>query len=42
MQISTPEFDAAGTLDQLVDVLRDKYHRPLPGADLLLSNVYDS
>lgn len=32
---------ASGTIDQLVDVLRDKYHRPLPGADLLLSNVYD-
>ena len=32
---------AAGTLDNLVDALRDKYHRPVPGADLLLSNVYD-
>jgi hypothetical protein len=21
--------------------LRDKFHRPVPGADLLLSNVYD-
>ena len=32
---------ASGTIDQLVDVLRDKHHRPLPGADLLMSNVYD-
>jgi hypothetical protein len=31
---------AAGTIDQLVDVLRDKYHRPVPGADLLLSDPY--
>ena len=30
-----------GTIDQLVDVLREKYHRPVPGADLLMSNVYD-
>ena len=35
------QVDAAGTLDQLVDVMRDKYERPIPGADLLLSNVYD-
>ena len=30
-----------GTLDQLVDELRTKYHRPIPGADLLSSNIYD-
>ena len=30
-----------GTVDQLVDVLRDKYNRPLPAADLLMSNAYD-
>jgi hypothetical protein len=30
-----------GTLDQLVDELRNKFHRPIPGADLLMSNVYD-
>jgi hypothetical protein len=30
----------AGTIDDLVDELRDKLHRPLPGADLLLPNVY--
>ena len=29
-------------LGQLVDELRDKYNRPVPGADLLLSNVYDA
>jgi hypothetical protein len=29
-----------GTIDQLVDVLRDKFRRPLPGADLLMSDVY--
>ena len=35
------QADAPGTLDQLVDQLRDKFHRPIPGADLLMSNVYD-
>jgi len=35
------QVDAPGTLDHLVDKLREKYNRPLPGADLLLSNVYD-
>ncbi len=34
------QVEAAGTLDQLVDVLRDKYHRPVPGADLLVSDPY--
>ena len=24
------QVEAAGTIDQLVDVLRDKYHRPVP------------
>ena len=32
---------AAGSIDNLIDTLRDKYHRPVPGADLLTSNVYD-
>ena len=32
---------APGTVDQLIDVLQDKYNRPLPGADLLMSNSYD-
>jgi len=32
--------DAPGTIDQLVDVLRDKYHRTAPAADLLMSDPY--
>ena len=32
---------APGTIDGLVDTLRTKYHRPLPGADLLMSNIHD-
>jgi hypothetical protein len=35
------QVDVPGTLDTLVDELRDKYNRPLPAADLLLSNPYD-
>jgi hypothetical protein len=35
------QVEAPGTIDELIDVLRDKYHRPVPGADLLMSNVYD-
>lgn len=35
------QIEVPGTVDHLVDELRDKYNRPLPGADLLLSNVYD-
>ncbi|MCV3244083.1 DUF2092 domain-containing protein [Mesorhizobium sp. ZC-5] len=35
------QVDIRGTLDHLVDELRDKYQRPVPGADLLLSKVYD-
>src|SRR3954470_16849010 len=34
------QVEAAGTIDQLVDILRDKYHRPVPGADLLMSDPY--
>jgi hypothetical protein len=34
------QADIPGTLDHLVDELRDTYKRPIPGADLLLSNVY--
>ena len=33
--------EVPGTLDNLMDVLRDKLGRPIPGGDLLLSNVYD-
>jgi hypothetical protein len=32
---------APGTIDQLIDALRDKFKRPLPGADLLMTNSYD-
>ena len=35
------QVDVPGTIDHLIDELRDKYHKPVPGADLLLSNVYD-
>ena len=35
------QVDIPGTIDHLVDELRDKYHRPVPGADLLLSNIYE-
>jgi hypothetical protein len=34
------QLEAPGTIDQLVDVLRDKYQRPVPGADLLMSDPY--
>jgi len=35
------QVDVPGTVDHLVDELRDKYNRPLPAADLLMSNAYD-
>jgi hypothetical protein len=35
------QVEWTGTLDQLVDELRNKFHRPIPGADLLMSNIYD-
>jgi len=35
------QTEAAGTIDSLIDQLRDKFHRQLPGADLLQSGVYD-
>ena len=34
------QVEAAGTIDQLVDTLRDKYHRQVPGADLLMADPY--
>jgi hypothetical protein len=34
------QVEAAGTVGQLVDVLRDKYRRPVPGADLPMSDPY--
>jgi hypothetical protein len=36
------QTEAPGTIDTLIDQLRDKFHRQLPGADLLLQNVYDA
>jgi hypothetical protein len=36
------QVEAPGTIDQMVDEIRDKYHKSVPGADLLLSNVYDA
>lgn len=35
------QTDAPGTVDQLIDRLRDRYNVAMPGADLLLSRVYD-
>jgi hypothetical protein len=35
------QAEIPGTLDHLVDELREQYKRPLPAADLLLSNPYD-
>jgi hypothetical protein len=35
------QVEVPGTLDHLIDELREKYHTPIPGADLLQSNVYD-
>jgi hypothetical protein len=31
-----------GDIDHLIDQLRDTYGKPVPGADLLSSNVYDA
>ena len=36
------QVDVPGSIDHLIDELRDKYHRPVPGADLLQSNLYDA
>jgi hypothetical protein len=35
------QVNAPGTVDQLIDTLQDKYDRPLPGADLLMTSSYD-
>ena len=35
------QLEVPGTIDHLVDELKDTYNRPLPAADLLLSNAYD-
>jgi len=34
------QLEVPGTIDQLIDELREKYDRPLPAADLLGSNSY--
>ena len=34
------QVDAPGTIDHLVDELRNKYQRPVPAADLLMSDPY--
>ncbi|MEE4376769.1 MAG: DUF2092 domain-containing protein [Candidatus Competibacteraceae bacterium] len=36
------QVELTGTVDQLIDDLREKYHRPLPAADLMLSAPYDT
>jgi hypothetical protein len=38
---SFAQLGATGTVDQLIDLLRDKYAVVAPGVDLLMSNVYD-
>ncbi|PLU68287.1 hypothetical protein BMJ21_16975 [Sinorhizobium medicae] len=35
------QVEIPGTVDHLVDELKDKYGLPLPAADLLLTNAYD-
>jgi hypothetical protein len=35
-------LDIAGSIDVLIDDLRDTYGRPLPAADLLTSDAYDA
>jgi len=36
------EVEFAGTVDQVIDELKDKHDRPLPAADLLLSDSYSA
>jgi len=36
------QIKAPGTIDNLIHELREKHNRPVPGADLLESNVYDA
>jgi len=35
------QLEVPGTIDHLVDELKDTYQRPLPAADLLMSNAYE-
>jgi hypothetical protein len=41
LQNSYVQAEVPGTIDTLIDQLRDRFHRQLPGADLLQSGVYD-
>jgi len=36
------QAEVPGTVDALIDQLREKFHRQLPGADLLQSGVYEA
>jgi hypothetical protein len=36
------QTEVPGTTDQLIDALRDKFHRPLPAGDILMSHPYDA
>jgi len=35
------QINVPGTVDHLIDELKDKHNKPLPGADLIMSNTYD-
>ena len=35
------QVEVPGTIEHLIDELKDKYGRPLPAADLLMSNSYE-
>ena len=35
------QLESPGSVEHLINELKDKYNRPLPAADLLLSNSYD-
>ena len=35
------QVEVPGTIEHLIDELKDKYDRPLPAADLLMSNSYE-
>ena len=41
VQNSYVQAEVPGNIDNLIDQLRDKFQRQLPGADLLQSGVYD-
>jgi hypothetical protein len=35
------QIAAPGTVDQIIEELKDKHNRPLPASDILLGSVYD-